>query len=175
MNEQTAPGVLDAGDFRRALGTFATGVTVITTRCAGGDLIGLTANSFNSVSLSPPLVLWSLSQFAPSLPAFQGSPYFAVNVLAADQTHLAEKFCRRSDDKFAGVAVRYGLGGVPLLDGVAATFTCRNEIRYYGGDHVIFVGAVAAYEYTDREPLVFSRGRYVEIGGPAARNPGKPG
>ena len=172
MSEPADTATLDAQDFRRALGTFATGVTIITTRRPDGELAGLTANSFNSVSLSPPLVLWSLSQFAPSLPAFQGSPYFAVNILAADQAHLAEKFCRRSENKFAGVGVRFGVGGVPLLDGVAASFTCRNEIRYYGGDHVIFIGEVTTYEYTDREPLVFSRGRYMAIGGPAARDAG---
>jgi 3-hydroxy-9,10-secoandrosta-1,3,5(10)-triene-9,17-dione monooxygenase reductase component len=154
---------IDPKDFRRALGTFVTGVTVITTRRPNGELAGLTANSFSSVSLSPPLVLWSLSLFAPSLPAFQESPHFSINILAADQTHLSQKFSRSAPDKFEGVAVRDSIGGVPLIEGAAASFTCRNEFRYYGGDHVIFLGAVLAYEHTDRPPLVFARGRYVGI------------
>jgi 3-hydroxy-9,10-secoandrosta-1,3,5(10)-triene-9,17-dione monooxygenase reductase component len=158
-----SPAEIDPMDFRRALGSFVTGVTVITTRRVSGELIGLTANSFNSVSLTPPLVLWSLSLFAPSLPAFQEAPYFAVNILAADQVLVSQQFSRRASDKFAGVSFRESVGGVPLLEGAAASFTCRNEFRYYGGDHVIFLGAVVAYEYSDRDPLVFARGRYAEI------------
>ena len=169
MSEQASNAPLDVKDFRAALGAFVTGVTVITTRAPEGKLVGLTANSFNSVSLSPPLVLWSLSQFSPSLLAFQEATYFAVNILAADQTALAERFCRRAEDKFAGVPLRQALGGVPILEGVAASFTCRNEFRHYGGDHVIFIGAVVAYEHTDRPPLVFARGRYVDIRERAAR------
>jgi flavin reductase (DIM6/NTAB) family NADH-FMN oxidoreductase RutF len=163
MSKQTPTTPLDAKDLRAALGAFVTGVTVITARGPGGKLVGLTANSFNSVSLTPPLILWSLSQFAPSLPAFQESGHFGVNILAADQTELSNKFSRRAEDKFAGVAFREDIGGVPILDGVAASFTCRNEFRYYGGDHVIFIGAVVAYTHTDRPPLVFARGRYVDI------------
>jgi 3-hydroxy-9,10-secoandrosta-1,3,5(10)-triene-9,17-dione monooxygenase reductase component len=154
---------IDLKDFRRALGTFVTGVTVITTRRPNGELAGLTANSFSSVSLSPPLVLWSLSLFAPSLPAFRESPHFSINILAADQMHLSQKFSRSAQNKFDGVAIRDGVGGVPLIEGAAASFTCRNEFRYYGGDHVIFLGAVLEYEYSDRPPLVFARGRYVDI------------
>jgi 3-hydroxy-9,10-secoandrosta-1,3,5(10)-triene-9,17-dione monooxygenase reductase component len=163
MSEQTPTAPIDAKDLRAALGTFVTGVTIITTRAPNGKLVGLTANSFNSVSLSPPLILWSLSQFAPSLPAFQESGHFAVNILAADQMELANKFGRRSEDKFAGVSFREDIGGVPIIDGIAASFTCRNEARHYGGDHVIFIGAVLAYTHTDRPPLVFARGRYADI------------
>jgi 3-hydroxy-9,10-secoandrosta-1,3,5(10)-triene-9,17-dione monooxygenase reductase component len=160
-DQVATPAEIDPKEFRRALGSFVTGVTVITTQRRTGEYVGLTANSFNSVSLSPPLVLWSLSLFAPSLPAFQESPYFAVNILAADQTQLSQQFSRRAEDKFAGVEFKEGVGGVPLLDGAAATFTCRNEFRYYGGDHIIFVGAVLAFEHTDREPLAFARGQYA--------------
>lgn len=165
MSERPAgePAEIDPKDFRRALGAFATGVTVITTCGPDGALAGLTANSFNSVSLSPPLVLWSLSQFSPSLAAYQEASYFCVNILAADQMHLSQKFSRPASDRFADVAMRPGAGGVPLLEGVAASFTCRNEFRYYGGDHVIFVGRVVAYEHSDRRPLVFARGRYMDI------------
>jgi 3-hydroxy-9,10-secoandrosta-1,3,5(10)-triene-9,17-dione monooxygenase reductase component len=163
VQSSVAPAAFDIKDFRRALGAFATGVTVITTRRANGDLAGLTANSFNSVSLSPPLVLWSLSLFSPNLPAFQETTHFAVNILAADQVHLSKQFSRSGIDKFAGVQWREGLGGIPILEQVAASLTCRNEFRYYGGDHIIFVGAVLTYEYTDARPLVFAGGQYVDI------------
>src|SRR5215203_6176020 len=162
-DQVATPDEIDPKEFRRALGSFVTGVTVITTQRRTGEYVGLTANSFSSVSLSPPLVLWSLSLFAPSLPAFQESPHFAVNILAADQKHLSQQFSRRADDKFTGVEFKEGVGGVPLLDGAAATFTCRNEFRYYGGDHIIFVGAVLAFEHTDREPLAFARGQYASL------------
>ena len=163
MSEQPPIAPFDAKDFRAALGSFVTGVTIITTRGANGKRVGLTANSFNSVSLSPPLVLFSLSQFAPSLPSFQDSTHFAVNILAADQMDLANSFAKRSEDKCAGVAFRESAGGAPVLDGVAASFTCRNEFRYYGGDHVIFIGAVVEYAHADLAPLVFARGRYVDV------------
>jgi flavin reductase (DIM6/NTAB) family NADH-FMN oxidoreductase RutF len=163
VSKGTDAPTFDPKDFRRALGTFVTGVTVITTRRGNGDLAGLTANSFNSVSLSPPLVLWSLSLFSPSLPAFQEAPHFAINILAADQVHLSKQFSKSGSDKFAGVQWREGIGGVPILAGTVANLACRNEFRYYGGDHIIFVGAVVAYEYTDAPPLVFAGGKYSEI------------
>ncbi len=153
---------LDPRDFRAALGCFATGVTVITARGADGRRVGLTVNSFSSVSLDPPLVLWNLSVHAPSLPVFCAAGHFAVNVLAADQRHLARHFAKSADDKFTGAdaVLRDGLGGAPLLDGVAALFECRNAERYYGGDHVIFLGAVENYRFTEKQPLVFCRGDY---------------
>lgn len=162
MDEQR-PGTLDTRDFRRALGCFATGVAVITTRDGGGRPAGLTINSFTSVSLDPPLVLWSLSRHAASLPAFHDSEFFAVNVLAADQLDLSRRFARPSSDKFAGLGFVDGLGGVPLLDGTAACFECRTRHRYDGGDHVIFLGRVERYAHSDREPLVFGRGRYGRL------------
>ena len=153
---------LDMRDFRVALGSFATGVTVITACGAGGQRVGLTVNSFSSVSLDPPLVLWNLSINAPSLPVFREAGHFAVNVLSAGQRGLAEHFARRADDKFTGAdfAIRDGLGGAPVLDGVSAVFECRNAERYYGGDHVIFLGEVKAYEFSSNAPLVFCRGAY---------------
>ncbi len=153
---------LHAREFRAALGCFATGVTVITACSASGQRVGLTVNSFSSVSLDPPLVLWNLSIHAPSLPVFRDAGHFAVNVLSADQRDLAEHFARRADDKFTDTdfGMRDGLGGAPLLDGVSAVFECRNAERYYGGDHVIFLGEVERFNYTETEPLVFSRGSY---------------
>ncbi|HSG94559.1 MAG TPA: flavin reductase family protein [Afifellaceae bacterium] len=152
----------DSRDFRAALGCFATGVTVITACSASGQRVGLTVNSFSSVSLDPPLVLWNLSIHAPSLTVFREAGHFTVNVLSADQRVIAEHFSRRSDDKFsgAGIGMRDGLGGAPVLDGVSAVFECRNAERYYGGDHVIFLGEVEGYEFSEKEPLVFCRGDY---------------
>ena len=159
---KAAPGQLEARDFRAALGCFATGVTVITARGAGGHRVGLTVNSFSSVSLDPPLVLWNLSIHAPSLPVFREAGHFAVNVLSAGQRDIAEHFSRRADDKFTGatIAMRDGLGGAPVLDGVAAVFECRNAERYYGGDHIIFLGEVEGYEFSENAPLIFCRGEY---------------
>jgi len=161
-DSDAAPARLDASDLRAALGCFATGVTVITARGAGGERVGLTVNSFSAVSLDPPLVLWNLSVHAPSLPVFREAGHFAVNVLSSGQRDLAEQFSQRADDKFTGVniAMRDGLGGAPVLDGVAAVFECRNAERYWGGDHVIFLGEVEAYEFTKKAPLIFCGGEY---------------
>lgn len=148
-------------DFRAALGTFATGVTVITARDANGKPVGLTANSFNSVSLTPPLVLWSLSRSASTMPAFTRGSHYAINILAADQREIAERFSRRDVDRFEGIALREGVCGAPVLDGVVAVFECFNRSQYEEGDHVIFVGEV---EHCARRegalPLIFHGGRY---------------
>lgn len=106
--------------------------------------MGLTANSFNSVSLSPPLVLWSLARSAGSMPVFSRGSHYAINILAADQKDLAQRFATRDIDRFAGVAWREGAGGAPVLEGVAAVFECANRSQYEEGDHVIFVGEVEA-------------------------------
>jgi flavin reductase (DIM6/NTAB) family NADH-FMN oxidoreductase RutF len=151
---------LDRRDFRRALGQFATGVTVVTARTPDGRKAGVTVNSFSSVSLDPPLVLWSLSRQAPSFSDFVHATHFAVNVLASNQHHLSRQFSTPLADKFSGVEFEEGLGGVPLLSGVNAHFICRNVRQYDGGDHMIFLGEVEDYKYTDGEPLVFHSGRY---------------
>src|SRR5512140_2417984 len=109
-------------EFRAALGMFATGVTIVTARTPDGQVIGLTANSFNSVSLDPPLVLWSLSKAAASLPAFRAGSHYAINILAADQKPLAERFAVKGSDRWTGVSFTEGMGGAPLLAGAAATF-----------------------------------------------------
>jgi 3-hydroxy-9,10-secoandrosta-1,3,5(10)-triene-9,17-dione monooxygenase reductase component len=147
--------------FRAALGAFATGVTLVTTRNAAGEDIGLTANSFNSVSLDPPMVLWSLARKSLSLPAFLESGYFAVHVLAATQEDLSITFATRGADKFAQLAVTRGAGGIPLLPGCSALFQCKTAFNYEGGDHVIFVGEVQEFEHFNRPPLVFHSGRYA--------------
>ncbi|WP_257549384.1 flavin reductase family protein [Sphingopyxis sp. DBS4] len=147
--------------FRNALGSFATGVTIVTTCDKAGQDCGLTANSFNSVSLDPPMVLWSLARDSLSMEAFRDSEYFAVHVLAADQEPLSNGFARRGADKFAGLTPDRGAGNVPLLAGCAARFQCRTAYRYEGGDHVIFVGEVIAFDHDDRAPLLFHGGRYA--------------
>jgi len=151
---------IDPRDFRNALATYATGVTIITAMAADGRPYGLTCNSFASVSLNPPLVLWSLGMFSQGLTIFQNATHFTVNVLGASQLALASKFAKSSEDKFAGVEWTPGLGSAPILADSVASFQCRAANRYYGGDHVIFLGAVEAYAYNGREPLLFARGGY---------------
>ena len=147
--------------FRDALGMFATGVTIVTARGSDGAPVGLTANSFNSVSLSPPLVLWSLARLAGSMPVFSTGSHYAIHVLAADQRELAERFAARGLDRWAGLSYETGAGGVPLLPGAAAVFVCANRSRYEEGDHVIFVGEVErCWRRQDASPLLFHGGRF---------------
>jgi 3-hydroxy-9,10-secoandrosta-1,3,5(10)-triene-9,17-dione monooxygenase reductase component len=153
--------VVDVREFRNALGAFTTGVTIVTTRDAAGRDVGLTVNSFNSVSLEPPLVLWSLARSSASLAAFVQAEYFAVHILGARQEALSNLFARKGADKFAGIELDRGQGGVPLLDGCAARFECRTAYRHEGGDHEIFVGEVLKFEHFDRPPLVFQKGGYA--------------
>lgn len=164
--EPTAPAEIDPRDLRNALGMFATGVTIVTTVSPEGRPIGITCNSFSSVSLKPPLVLWSLSLYSPNLPIFLQAPCFAINVLACDQQDLSRRFSTPSIDRFAGIEWVPGENGVPLLPGVAAQMQCRNETRHYSGDHVILIGQVLRYVYRDAEPLVFARGRYRALSRP---------
>jgi flavin reductase (DIM6/NTAB) family NADH-FMN oxidoreductase RutF len=156
---------VDRRSLRGALGMFATGVTVITTRKPDGSYVGFTANSFSSVSLEPPLVLWSLSLGAPSLPAFEAGSHFAINVLAEDQQDISQRFAATGTDKFAGLEIVPGAGGAPLLPGCCAWFECAHEANHPGGDHRIFIGRVLAYAREERPPLVFQEGRYREIRG----------
>ena len=148
-------------DFRTALGMFATGVTIVTARDADGQRVGLTANSFASVSLSPPLVLWSLSRRAGTVPAFSSGSHYAINILGADQRALAQRFASREPDRFDGLALREGAGGAPIIEGAVAVFECFNRSRYEEGDHIIFVGEVERCERrADASPLIFHGGRF---------------
>lgn len=158
---EPAGQTLDPRDFRNALGTFATGVTIVTTRGRRGEPVGLTVNSFTAVSLDPPLVLWSQSLYAQTLPAFQEASHFVVNVLAADQVELSKRFARQHDDRFLDVEHIVPEHGAPVIIGCAAHFECRNEDRYYGGDHIIFIGRVERYVYTRKPTLMFCHGRYM--------------
>jgi flavin reductase (DIM6/NTAB) family NADH-FMN oxidoreductase RutF len=148
-------------EFRAALGMFATGVTIVTARAANGKLVGLTANSFNSVSRQPPLVLWSLAHAAGSMAVFSTGSHYAINVLAADQQELAQRFAAKDVDRWAGVEHTEGIAGAPVLAGAAATFECFNRSRYEEGDHVIFVGEVERCTHRrDASPLLFHGGRF---------------
>ena len=151
---------IDPLALRAALGQYATGVTVVTTHDRDGRPVGLTVNSFASVSLDPPLVLWSLALSSSRLPAFKACRHFAVNVLAADQLELSNHFAMTGIDKFADLAWSPGLGGVPLLEGCCARFECHSEAQHEGGDHLIFVGRVERFMRDERAPLLFHGGAY---------------
>lgn len=153
----------DPREFRRALGAFTTGVTIVTTRGPDGRDYGLTANSFNSVSVDPPLVLWSLNKTAASAPAFTSAEHFAVHILSTDQEPLSNLFATRGIDRFAGLSVTRGPGDMPLLDGCSARFQCRTTYQYEGGDHIIFVGEVLSFDSYAKPPLVFHSGSYQRL------------
>jgi flavin reductase (DIM6/NTAB) family NADH-FMN oxidoreductase RutF len=155
------PPECDARHFRNALSQFATGVTVITTRLPDGSFLGMTASSFNSVSIEPPLVLWSLSLSSSSLPVFTGNSHYVINILAADQALLAERFAMRIENRFEGVDFVLSRTGLPILRGAAAWFECHNRSRYPEGDHVIFVGEVERCDVAPQPALVFHGGKFV--------------
>ena len=146
---------------RDVLGSFVTGVTVITTLDGEGKMHGLTANSFSSVSLDPPLVLWSQATSAGSHTAFRDAGRFTINILAEHQYDLANHFATRSPDKFAGIDYDLGVDGLPLLRDCSAWLECKVVSRFPGGDHVIFVGSVECIRQSTRRPLVFGGGQYL--------------
>jgi flavin reductase (DIM6/NTAB) family NADH-FMN oxidoreductase RutF len=156
----------DCRAFRDTLGSFATGVTVVTARAANGEPIGLTVSSFNAVSLDPPLILWSLSRTSPNLDAFLNASHYSVNVLAVDQQAISDRFAGRSGERFAGLVLREGLNDVPLIEGCCSWFECSNETQYVGGDHLIFVGSVIRFAQGETQaPLVFHGGAYRKLEG----------
>lgn len=165
MTQQRFPAEDFSRRFRNSLGMFATGITVVTTRTPAGVPIGLTVNSFNSVSLDPPLIVWSLSNDLPSRSVFEGCEYYAINVLAEDQAELSQRFASRLDDKFAGLDFETGVGGIPLLKGCCARFECRNTVRHEGGDHLVFISEVLSFDREDRQPLLYFAGGYRRLAG----------
>jgi flavin reductase (DIM6/NTAB) family NADH-FMN oxidoreductase RutF len=161
---------------RGALGQYPTGVAVVTTRSAAGP-VGVTVNSFGSLSLDPPLVLWCLRRRSASLAAFTGAEYFAVNVLAAGQERVARQFAGHAADaagvapradRFAGIDWWPGPHGLPRLDGAVAVFTCRRAAQLPGGDHVIITGELLGYDIAGWDPLIFHGGRYGSLAAVAA-------
>ena len=161
LNRKAQPPSFSQSEFRTALGMFATGVTIVTARSSTGELVGLTANSFNSVSLDPPLVLWSLARSAASMLAFSTGSHYAINILSADQQALALRFATKGVDRFANLTFADGASGAPLLNGAAAWFECFNRSRYDEGDHVIFVGEVERCSHrAGASPLLFHGGKF---------------
>ena len=151
----------DGRDFRNALGRFATGVALVTTREGGGRAIGITVNSFSSVSLDPPLVLWSLARSSPNLEHFAvGRPHL-IHVLAHDQEALARRFASRTVDKFEGLSYHLTTDGMPRFDDCLAWFDCRTHAWHEEGDHVIVVARVHALDQAERDPLLFCGGRFA--------------
>ncbi|QIK95686.1 flavin reductase family protein [Sphingomonas sp. HDW15A] len=158
---------IDPQSFRQALGTFVTGVTIVTARAPDGQPIGLTVSSFNSVSLDPPLVLWSLALKSASLPSFREARSWAVHVLSVGQEEISARFATPGADRFAGLEFEDGPEGAPQLPEFAARFGCEATFEYEGGDHAIFVGHVENLQRRDAEPLVYHGGRYGRVRQPA--------
>jgi len=161
-----APAELAPDELRRALGRFVTGVTIVTCRDAGGVPVGLTANSFNALSLDPPLVLWSLRRASGSIAAFTQASHFAVNVLAEEQVELSRRFARPSSAKFDAGEWTDGQGGAPVLAGCVAVFECRRRSHHEAGDHLLFIGEVERIAASAVAPLVYHAGHYRILGEP---------
>ncbi|MDA8586335.1 flavin reductase [Rhodobacteraceae bacterium] len=153
----------DPKAFRRALGNFATGVTIITAEGVGGEKVGVTASSFNSLSMDPPLILWSCIKDARSCEIFESASHFAVNILASDQMDMSNHFAQQQEDKFAGFAWDKGLGGAPIFPNCAGRFQCETYDKLDGGDHWIFVGKVIVFDDFGRAPLCFHQGSYSMV------------
>ncbi len=154
---------IDPLELRRCLGSFVTGVTIITVLDEQGRPIGMTANSFNSVSLDPPLIVWSLRTNASSFGIYSQAKRFVVNILAEDQIDLSNRFARSGLDRFDGVTTTPGIAGVPLIDGCAAYFECSTEATYPGGDHLLFLGRVERIASAAHKPLAFGAGKYMVV------------
>ena len=157
--QTVAPALL-----RHALGRFTTGVTIVTCLDANGESVGLTANSFNALSLDPPLVLWSLRSTSTSLAAFKCASHFAINVLAESQVELSRRFASSVEHKFAEGPWSEGRCGAPVLAGCAAVFECATASMQQAGDHQLFIGRVLAVMESAVAPLVFQSGHYRLLG-----------
>lgn len=161
MNTVSSPA-FDKRDLRNALGSFGTGVTVVTSGSKQTRFVGVTANSFSSVSLEPPIVLWSLGSASPSLDIFDATGRFVINILALQQMDLSKRFSSNVADKFEGVDFHYGLDGLPVLNKCVATFECKTIQRLVVGDHVLFLGQVEKYFYERKPTLLFCQGNYLQ-------------
>ena len=156
---------IDQREYRNAVGCFATGITVVTTLDKAGERIGITANSFSSVSLDPPLLLFCVDAKINSFDAFENCEHFNVNVLSEDQRELSNNFARSNDEKWNGIEHGYGDNGCPLFENSIAVLECDNHAIYEGGDHLILVGQVTkiTYQATDCRPLLYFKGSYAKI------------
>jgi len=159
---ESKKAAFDQKEFRNALGSFGTGVTVITTRDENGTHYGVTVSSFNSVSLDPPLILWSQDKNAPSHPVFKKNDNFVVNVLSGNQAEISTQFARPSENKFQGLDCTYTDDGIAILPGTSAHFECTTQNMIDGGDHIIFLAKVIHYKHhADTSPLFFWKGKYI--------------
>jgi flavin reductase (DIM6/NTAB) family NADH-FMN oxidoreductase RutF len=154
--------IFDRLDLRKALGCFGTGVTVVTTKASDHRLVGVTANSFSSVSLEPAIVLWSLQKTSPNLSAFDECGRLVINVLALSQIEHSKRFSSPVPDKFNGVDYALGIESLPVLEGCAAIFECRTVQRLDVGDHILYLGEVEAYRHQDQATLLYVQGRYAQ-------------
>jgi flavin reductase (DIM6/NTAB) family NADH-FMN oxidoreductase RutF len=154
--------LFDKKALRAALGSFGTGVTIVSCTDGSKRPLGLTANSFNSVSLEPPIVLWSLQKTSPSLSAFDACGRFVINVLTLDQIELSRRFASAIPDKFNGVDYQSGIEDLPVIQGCAAHFQCKTIQRLDIGDHIVYLGQVEAYAHQDRAPLLYVQGHYAK-------------
>lgn len=154
---------IDPMALRNALGSFATGITVVTALGKDGQRVGMTANSFNSVSLSPALVLWSIDKASNCFDDFIQAEHYAIHILSANQQSISDQFAKSGGDKFAGLECTENHAGVPLLPKCSAYFECSIAHQYDGGDHIILVGSVANFVDSGTEPLIFYRGDYKKL------------
>ena len=155
---------IEKNELRRVMGHFATGVTVITTLRASGEIHGLTANAFTSLSLEPPLVIVCVDKKAESYPCFDESRIFTVNILSAEQEGVSRRFAVSGGEKFQGISYRTGANGAPILDNTLGYIECKVTASHDGGDHTIYIGEVEQAEVHEAKPLLFFRGGYREIG-----------
>ncbi|MEQ9226878.1 MAG: flavin reductase family protein [Parvibaculum sp.] len=154
----------DVRKFRNALGWFTTGVAVVTTRLEGGDPIGITVNSFSSVSLDPPMVLWCLDKQSDTLPVFEKATHFTVNVLREEHQEVSSRLAKKGDHSLADIEVKEGESRCPALVEALAHFECKIEARHDAGDHVIMVGRVLKFDYVEEgRPLLYHRGGYKNL------------
>ena len=160
--EKTSTPTFDRSDLRKALGSFGTGVTIVSTKASDNRLVGVTANSFSSVSLEPAIVLWSLQKTSPNLAAYDDSGRFVVNVLSLAQIEYSRRFASPIPDKFNGVNYRLGLADLPVIEGCAATFECRTIQRLDVGDHILYLGQVEAYQHQEQTALLYVQGKYAQ-------------
>ena len=163
ISTKAAESAIDPLELRRCLGSFVTGVTVMTVLDAQGKPEGITANSFSSLSLDPPLIVWSLRLSSRSFNTYQNAARFAVNILAEDQVDISNRFAASGVDRFDGVAYTPGLGGVPLIKGCVSYLECSLEASYPGGDHVLFVGRVERIHMHEGRPLAYGSGGYLTV------------
>ena len=152
---------MNTHNLRKALGSFVSGITVITSADSKQEPVGVTVSSFCSLSLDPPMVLWCIARQARSTPVFAEAQHFVAHILAHDQWHLAEKFATQGADKFGSSDWQSSEHGIPVLDGCAAHFECARDAVHEGGDHLIITGTITSFVTRDIEPLAYHQGRYA--------------